>query len=118
MKASSLCFPIALTASFIRAETTTRPARARYRPRMRGFRVKIERTFRGGHVDIKIASGLFRGLSALHNTTTAGPLIEKDRATTKPNARRMANDSEGASEMMGTLARDGSCEKRRAEKLE
>ena len=37
MKASSLCFPIALTASFIRAETTTRPARARYRPRMHGF---------------------------------------------------------------------------------
>ena len=59
------------------------------------------------HVDIKIASGLFRGLSALHNTTTAGPLIEKDRATTKPNARRMANDSEGASEMVVTLARDG-----------
>ena len=26
-----------LTASFIRAETTTRPARARYRPRMHGF---------------------------------------------------------------------------------
>ena len=58
-------------------------------------------------MDIKIASGLFRGLSALHNTTTAGPLIEKDRATTKPNARRMANDPEGASEMVVTLARDG-----------
>ena len=74
---------------------------------MRGVPSQIERTFRGGHVDIKIASGLFRGLSALHNTTTAGPLIEKDRATTKPNARRMANDSEGASEMVVTLARDG-----------
>ena len=69
-------------------------------------------------MDIKIASGLFRGLSALHNTTTAGPLIEKDRATTKPNARRMANGWEGASEMAWTLARDGSFVMWRAQKLE
>ena len=66
--------------------------------------------FRGGHVDIKNPSGRLRGLSALHNTASDGPLIEKDQATAKPNARRMEYDCEGASGMMVTLARGGCCE--------
>ena len=61
----------------------------------------------GGQLDLKIARGLLRGLSALHNTASDGPLIEKDQATAKPNARRMECDREGASEMMVTLACDG-----------
>jgi hypothetical protein len=62
---------------------------------------------RGGQLDIKIVRGLLRGLSALHNTASDGPLVEKNQATTKPNARRMECDCEGASEMMVTLACDG-----------
>ena len=62
---------------------------------------------RGGQVDLKIVLGLLRGLSALHNTATAGPLVEKYQATAKPNARRMECDCEGASGMMVALACDG-----------
>ena len=58
-------------------------------------------------MDIKIASFLFRGLSALHNTTTAGLLVVKEKATAKQNARRMANGLGGASGVMGTFARKG-----------
>jgi hypothetical protein len=61
---------------------------------------------RGGQLDLKIVRGLLRGLSVLHNTATAGPLVEKNQATAKPNARRMECDCEGASEMMVTLACD------------
>ena len=66
----------------------------------------IDFLFRGGHVDIKKPSGRSRGLSALHNTASDGPLIEKDQATAKPNARRMVCDCDGASEMMVALACD------------
>ena len=62
---------------------------------------------RGGQLDLKIVRGLLRGLSALHNTATAGPVVEKKQATAKPNARRMECDCEGASEMMVALACDG-----------
>ena len=71
------------------------------------FRTQIGATNRGGHLDVKIVGGLLRGLSALHNTASDGPLIEKDQATAKPNARRIECDCEGASEMMVTLACDG-----------
>ena len=62
---------------------------------------------RGGQLDLKIVRGLLRGLSALHNTASDGPLIEKDQATAKPTARRMECDCEGTSEMMVALACDG-----------
>ena len=55
---------------------------------------------RDGQLDLKIVRGLLRGLSALHNTATAGPPVEKYQATAKPNARRMECDCEGASEMV------------------
>ena len=52
---------------------------------------------RGGQLDLKIVRGLLRGLSALHNTASYGPLIEKDQATAKPNAR-LQRASNGAVE--------------------
>ena len=73
---------------------------------------------REAHGGIKIASAHPRGLSTLDIQTRRRPLVEKERATTKPNARRMTNGSEGASKIVVTLARDGSWKKRRAEKLE
>ena len=72
------------------------------------FLTQIGAADRGGQLDLKIVRGLLRGLSALHNTASDGPLVEKKQATTaKPNARRMECDCEGASEMMVTLACDG-----------
>ena len=71
------------------------------------FLTQIGAADRGGQLDLKIVRGLLRGLSALHNTASDGPLIEKYQATAKPNARRMECDCEGASEMMVTLACDG-----------
>lgn len=71
------------------------------------FLTQIGAADRGGQPDLKIVRGLLRGLSALHNTASDGPLIEKDQATAKPNARRIECDCEGASEMMVTLACDG-----------
>ena len=71
------------------------------------FPTQIGAADRGGQLDLKIVRGLLRGLSALHNTAPAGPLVEKNQATAKPNARRMECDCEGASEMMVTLACDG-----------
>ena len=65
---------------------------------------------RGGQLDLSIVGGLLRCLSALHNTMTAGPLVEKDQATTKPNACRMQYDCEGVSGMVVALACDGCCE--------
>ena len=56
-------------------------------------------------------------IGATKNTTTA-TVMRKDKAIAKPNARRAGNGLKAASKTMGTLARDGSCEKRRAEKLE
>ena len=56
------------------------------------------------HVALSTVRGLLRGLSALHNTATAGPLVEKDQAAAKPNARRMECDCEGASEISVALA--------------
>ena len=65
------------------------------------FLTQIGAADRGGQLDLNIVRGLLRGLSsALHNTASYGPLIEKDQATAKPNARRMECDCEGASEMM------------------
>ena len=71
------------------------------------FLTQIGAADRGGQLDLKIVRGLLRGLSALHNTAAAGPLVEKNQATAKPNARRMECDCEGASEMMVALACDG-----------
>ena len=72
------------------------------------FLTQIGAADRGGQLDLKVVRGLLRGLSALHNTVAAGPLVEKDLATAKPNARRMECDCEGASgRMMMTLACDG-----------
>ena len=72
------------------------------------FLIQIGAADRGGQLDLKIIRGLLRGLSALHNTAAASPLVEKDQATAKPNARRMEYDCEGASGMMVTsLACDG-----------
>ena len=72
------------------------------------FLTQIGAADRGGQLDLKIVrSLLLRGLSALHNTASDGPLIEKDQATAKPNARRIECDCEGASEMMVTLACEG-----------
>ena len=72
------------------------------------FLTQIGAADRGGQLgDLKIVRGLLRGLSALHNTASDGPLIEKDQATAKPNARRIECDCEGASEMMVTLACEG-----------
>ena len=82
------------------------------------FLTQIGAADRGGQLDLKIVRGLLRGLSALHNTASDGPLVEKDQATAKPNARRIECDCEGASEMMVTLARGGCCELWRAEKPE
>ena len=45
------------------------------------FPTQIGAADRGGQLDLKIVRGLLRGLSALHNTATAGPLVEKK---TKP----------------------------------
>ena len=71
------------------------------------FLTQIGAADRDGQPDLKIVRGLLRGLSALHNTASDGPLIEKDQATAKPNARRIECDCEGASEMMVALACDG-----------
>ena len=71
------------------------------------FLTQIGAADRGGQLDLKIAHGPLRGISALHNTEAAGPLVEKDQATAKPNARRMECDCEGASETMVALACDG-----------
>ena len=71
------------------------------------FLTQIGAADRGGQLDLKIVRGLLQGLSALHNTATAGPLVEKYQATVKPNARRMECDCEGASEMMVALASIG-----------
>ena len=78
------------------------------------FLSQIGAADRGGQLDLKTVRGLLRGLSALHNTATAGQLVEKNQATAKPNARRMECDCEGASEMIVTLARGGCCELWRA----
>ena len=51
---------------------------------------------REAHGGIKIASAHPRGLSTPDKQTRRRPLVEKERATTKPNARRMTNGSEGA----------------------
>ena len=53
------------------------------------FLTQIGATDRGGQLDVKIVGGLLRGLSALHNTASDGPLVGKDQATAKPNVRRM-----------------------------
>ena len=45
------------------------------------FLTQIGAADRGGQLDLKIVRGLLRGLSALHNTASDGPLIEKDQAT-------------------------------------
>ena len=78
--------------------TAVWPARApRARPPMRAVPYSdlcvSSRRSRG----YKNASGRLRGLSALHNTASDGPLIEKDQATAEPKARRMECDCEGAS---------------------
>ena len=73
-------------------ETAVGCTHPRGRPRMRTAPAQIDFLFRGGHVDIKKPSGRSRGLSALHNTASDGPLIEKDQATAKANARRMGCD--------------------------
>ena len=65
--------------------------------RRRWFLTQIGAADRGGQLDLKFAGCLLRGLSALHNTAAAGPLVEKDQATAKPNACRMKCDCEGAS---------------------
>ena len=49
---------------------------------------------------VKVASAHPRGLSTPDKQTRRRPLVEKERATAKSNARRMANGSEGASETM------------------
>ena len=60
------------------------------------FLTQIGAADRGGQLDLKtVRRGLLRGLSALHNTASDGPLVEKKQATAKPNARRMECDCEG-----------------------
>ena len=71
------------------------------------FLTQIGAADRGGQLDLKIVRGLLGGLSALHNTASDGPLVEKNQATAKPTARRMECDCEGASKMMVALASDG-----------
>ena len=83
------------------------PALEVARPQTRVVPTQIGAADRGGQLDLKIARGLLRGLPALHNTASYGPLIEEDQATAKPNARRMECDCEGASGMMVALACDG-----------
>ena len=55
---------------------------------------------REAHGGIKVASAHSRGLSTPDKQTRRRPLVEKERATAKSNARRMANGLEGASETM------------------
>ena len=43
------------------------------------FLTQIGAADRGGQLDLKIVRGLLRGLSALHNTASDGPLIEKTK---------------------------------------
>jgi hypothetical protein len=47
-----------------------------------------------------------RGLSALHTQPRPPLRCDKDKATEKLNARRVGNGTEGASRVMGTLARN------------
>ena len=44
------------------------------------FLTQIGAADRGGRLDLKITCCLLWGLSALHNTATAGPLVEKYQA--------------------------------------
>ena len=79
-----------------------------------GFRAKIERAPRGGQLDIKNPSGRFYCAFRRDTNTKNATALEKERATAKPNARRMANGGARESEMSRTLARDGSWKERRA----
>ena len=47
-------------------------------------------------------------LGSTQTTTTATARCDKDNATKKPNARRVGNGMEGASRVVGTLARNNS----------
>ena len=81
-------------------------ARARARPPMRA--VPLCRT----RVSSRRSSGdqepqwVTRGLSALHKQPRPPLRCDKDKATEKPNARHVGNGMEGASRVMGTLARN------------
>ena len=118
MKASSLCFPIALTATPRRRLLERRRQLGRRAPDIdlgcTVFRAKIERAPRGGQLDIKNPSGRFYCAFRRDTNTKNATALEKERATAKPNARRMANGGARESEMSRTLARDGSWKERRA----
>ena len=64
-----------------------------------GFRAKIERAPRGGQLDIKNPSGRFYCAFRRDTNTKNATALEKERATAKPNARRMANGGARESEM-------------------
>ena len=67
---------------------------------------------------ISRTSWVVRGLSALHKQPRPPLRCDKDKATDKPNARRVGNGMEGASKTMGTLARNSLHHEWRAQKLE
>ena len=70
-------------------ETAVGCARPRGRPQTRVDPTQIGAADRGGQLDLKIVRGLLRGLSALHNTATAGPLVEKK--TSHRETKRASN---------------------------
>ena len=94
-------------------------ARARARPPMRAVprcRTRVSSRRSSGH--IKNPNGHY-GASRLYTTNHDRHCdATKDKATEKPNARRVGNGMEGASKTMGTLARNSLHHEWRAQKLE
>ena len=103
-----------LTAGIIGPETTVGPRVPEVDLGCTGFRAKIERGSRGGQLDIKNRSERLYCAFRRDTNTKNATALEKERATAKPNARRMANGGARESEMSRTLARDGSWKERRA----
>ena len=81
-------------------------ARARARPPMRAVpqcRTRVSSRRSSGYQE---PQWVMRGLSALHKQPRPPLRCDKDKATEKPNARHVGNGMEGASRVMGTLARN------------
>ena len=70
------------------------------------------------NLDIKNPNGYYGASRLYTNNHDRHCDATKDKATEKPNARRVGNGMEGASKTMGTLARNSFHHEWRAQKLE
>ena len=59
------------------------------------FKAQIGATDRGGQLDVKFVVGLLRGLSALHNTASDGPLVENRKRPSHRETKRSKRASNG-----------------------